>query len=308
MYVSDRVRISAVSFRLDGQPATRAARIEQAFAYLAAAARDEPDLILLPELYETLCVEWRDIGKAERFEQRREAVVEFAETEAGPLLTRLSEFAARHGVSLVSDNLVRCGDQAYNQATFFGRDGAIAGRYRKVQPTEAEYEGYGISPGDVLDPVELDGVRYGALICNDQAFPEICQIYALQGVQVLLHPSQAAGPTETIRSEMLRTRAHDSSCYLAVSGFCGAAKLAWSGRESRAYILDYNGYAVADCGHRQGHVTATLDLGEERWTSWCRDLDHRRMMKRQLRADLYARYYARLSAGKENLFPPVGDT
>jgi len=147
----------------------------------------------------------------------------------------------------------------------------------------------------------VEGVRYGVLICNDQAFPEICQIYMLQGADVLLHPTQAAGPTETIRSELLRTRAHDSSCYLAVSGFCGGEKLAWSDRESRATIYDYNGYAIADSGHREGHVMAELNLDEARWTSWCRDKDHRQTIRRQVRADLYGRCYLSIAEKKENM-------
>ena len=299
-----QVRIAAVSFLLDGQPATRDERIEQAFGYLAGAAQDEPDVVLLPELYETVCVEWQEIGQIEDSCRRREAVVGFAETEDGPLATRLSEFARENNLTVVSNNLIRSGEAAFNQATFFGRNGQMVGRYRKVQPTESEYEVSGISPGDEVSPIEVEGVRYGVFICNDQAFPEICQIYALQGAQVLLHLTQAAGPTETIRSELLRTRAHDTSCFVAVSGFCGDKSLRWSGRESRAVIYDFNGYPIADSGHRDGHVLATLDLEEQRWTSWCRDHDHRRTVQRQLRADLYARYYAALSSQKENMVPP----
>jgi len=299
-----QVRIAAVSFLLDGRPNTRDERIEQAFGYLAGAAQDGPDVILLPELYETLCIEWHEIGQIDDPAQRRAAAVEFAETEDGPLAARLRDFARANNLAVVSDNLIRSDEAAFNQATFFGRDGQIVGRYRKVQPTESEYEVSGVSPGAEIAPVEVEGVRYGVFICNDQAFPEICQIYALQGTQVLLHPTQAAGPTETIRSELLRTRAHDTSCFVAVSGFCGDEKLRWSGRESRAVIYDFNGYPIADRGHREGHVVATLDLEEQRWTSWCRDHDHRRTIQRQLRADLYGRYYAALSSEKENMILP----
>ena len=103
---------------------------------------------------------------------------------------------------------------------------------------------------------------------------------------------------------MLRTRAHDSSCFLAVSAFLQGGALAWSKRESRAAIYDFNGFPLADIGYREGHVCATLDLDEQRLTSWSGNADHGYTIRRQLRADLYARYYADLSLEKENMVSP----
>ena len=299
-----RVRISTVSFLLDGGLVTQAARYDQAFRYLEAALADKPDLILLPELFETMgCVEWQEIGRRDDPEERFAAALALAMTEDGPVAARFRQFAAQHNVTVVSNNLTRAGAALYNQATFYGSHGDIVGRYRKVQPTENEYEVKGISPGDEIEPIEVDGVRYGVFICNDQAFPEICQIYGWQGTDVLLHPTQAAGPTETIRSEMLRTRAHDTSCFLVTSTFVQDRPLGWQHRQSHASVYDFNGFTLAESGHRDGHVTATLDLDEERWTSWCTKYDHRRTILRQHRTDLYARAYATLAQGKENMIP-----
>ena len=299
-----RVRIATVSFLMGGGLVTQAARYDQAFRYLEAALADHPDLILLPELFETMgCVEWQQIARLDDAEARFAAALECAMTEEGPVAARFREFAAQHNVTVVSNNLTRDGDALYNQATFYGRQGDIVGRYRKVQPTENEYEVKGTTPGDEIAPIEVDGVRYGVFICNDQAFPEICQLYGLQGTDVLLHPTQAAGPTETIRSEMLRTRAHDASCFLATSSFIQDKPLGWQYRQSHATIYDFNGFTLAETGHRDGHATATLDLDEERWTSWCTKYDHRRTILRQHRTDLYARAYARLAPEKENMIP-----
>ncbi len=299
-----RVRISTISFLLGSEVATQAARYDQAFRYLEAALEDEPDVILLPEMFETMgCMEWRHIQQRSDPEARFAAALELAMTENGSIAERFLEFAARHNVTVVSNNLTGDGAALYNQATFYGRQGEILGRYRKVQPTENEYEAKGITPGNEIEPIEVDGVRYGVFICNDQAFPEICQIYGLQGTDVLLHPTQAAGPTETIRSEMLRTRAHDASCYLVTSSFLQDKPLGWQYRQSHATIYDFNGFTLAETGHRDGHATATLDLDEERWTSWCTKYDHRRTILRQHRADVYARAYAEIAPQKENMIP-----
>ncbi len=299
-----RVRISTISFLLGSEAATQAARYDQAFRYLEAALEDGPDLILLPEMFETMgCLEWRRVQQEDDPEARFAAALELAMTQDGPVAERFLAFAARHGVTIVSNNLTRDGAALYNQATFYGRQGNILGRYRKVQPTENEYEINGATPGDDIAPIEVDGVRYGVFICNDQAFPEICQIYGLRGTDVLLHPTQAAGPTETIRAEMLRTRAHDASCYLVSSTFLQDKPLGWQYRQSHATIYDFNGFTLAETGHRAGHATATLDLDEERWTSWCGKYDHRRSILRQHRADLYARAYEEIALRKENMIP-----
>ena len=298
------VRISTISFLLGSEAVSQAERYDQAFRYLEAALADGPDLILLPEMFETLgCNEWQRVQGMHAPQARFAAALDLAMTENGPVAERFLDFAARHGVTVVSNNLTREGAALYNQATFYGRQGHILGRYRKVQPTENEYENKGVTPGDDIEPVEVDGVRYGVFICNDQAFPEICQIYGLQGTDVLLHPTQAAGPTETIRSEMLRTRAHDASCFLVTSTFLQDRPLGWQYRQSHATIYDFNGFTLAETGHREGHATATLDLDEERWTSWCSRYDHRRTMLRQNRADLYARAYADIAPRKENMVP-----
>ena len=102
---------------------------------------------------------------------------------------------------------------------------------------------------------------------------------------------------------MLRTRAHDASCYLVTSTFIQDKPLGWQYRQSHAAIYDFNGFTLAETGHRDGHATATLDLDEERWTSWCTKYDHRRTILRQHRTDLYARAYARLAPEKENMIP-----
>jgi len=148
-------------------------------------------------------------------------------------------------------------------------------------------------------------VRYGVLVCQDMHFPEVAQIYALQGVDVLLNPTQAAGPTEELRYDMLRVRAHDASVYLATSSFIQGTRQSWNARLSRGTIVDYNGFVLADTGLREGHVCATLGLDEERWTSWCTTDDHRRTIGRQRRVDLYARYYKEIGQTKEMMIPRV---
>lgn len=300
--MSRKVRVAALSFQLGSEPVSRDERVAQAVGYVEAAADDGADLVLLPEGFDALqTIE----ARRRSADEDRDTLLEDFETEDGPTAERLRETARTRRIIVVANHTIRDGSDFFNQATFIDRDGEIVGRYRKVQLTQNEYEGKGTTPGDEIRPIELEGVRYGVLICHDMHFPEVAQIYALQGVDVLLNPTQAAGPTEELRYAMLKVRAHDTSAYLATSSFIQGTRLSWNTRLSRATVVDPNGFVIADSGHREGPVCATLDLDEDRWTSWCTTYDHRRTIGRQRRTDLYARYYAELGEGTERMVPPL---
>ena len=89
--MSGKVRISTVSFLLGNGAVTKADRYDQALRYLGAALEDEPDLILLPELYETMGTrEKAEIRQIEDPDAHRAALLESAETEDGPFSTKLN--------------------------------------------------------------------------------------------------------------------------------------------------------------------------------------------------------------------------
>jgi len=79
-----------------------------------------------------------------------------------------------------------------NTAVVFERDGAIAGKYRKMHIPDdpGYYEKFYFAPGDSgFRPVPTSVGRLGVLVCWDQWYPEAARLMALGGADVLIYPT-----------------------------------------------------------------------------------------------------------------------
>jgi len=90
----------------------------------------------------------------------------------------------------------RAGARIYNTAVLIGRDGSLAGRYRKMSLPDEEIEG-GITPGSETPVFDTDFGRVGLMICWDSSYPEVARALATR-TRLLLLDEVMAGllPTE----------------------------------------------------------------------------------------------------------------
>jgi predicted amidohydrolase len=134
------------------------------------------DLLVLPEL----------ATSGYLFRSRRE-VARAAEALDGPSVRALAGMARDHGCHLVAGLPEAAGDRFYNSAVLVSPAGLV-GCYRKVHLFNEEKRFF--SPGESLLPLfDLGGVNVGLLVCFDHMFPEAARTLALQGAQVICHPS-----------------------------------------------------------------------------------------------------------------------
>ena len=80
----------------------------------------------------------------------------------------------------------------HNTAIVFEKDGAIAGKYRKMHIPDDPgfYEKFYFAPGDLgFEPIKTSVGRLGVLICWDQWYPEAARLMALKGAEVLIYPT-----------------------------------------------------------------------------------------------------------------------
>ena len=144
---------------------------------VSALSSAEADIIVLPELAFT-----------GYFFQDRSELASLAEDPAkSSTVSSLIALCHDRDFFLVTGFAEKNTDKIFNSALLVGEDGIIH-TYRKLHlfNTEKEY----FDPGDtLLETIELRGVRIGIMICFDWAFPEVARVLALQGADLLCHPS-----------------------------------------------------------------------------------------------------------------------
>ena len=89
----------------------------------------------------------------------------------GPAVDRLGAIAREHGLHLVIGVIERDGGTLYCTVLFFGPDGALLGKHRKVMPTAMERVIWGFGDGSTLPVIGTPLGRIGAVICWENYMP-----------------------------------------------------------------------------------------------------------------------------------------
>lgn len=167
------VQVSAIQLAIEDGAFER--RREVAFAAVRREASRGADVVVLPELW--------PIG-AFGFDE----YAELAEPLDGPLAAELSSLAGELRIVLHGGSIPeREGDQLYNTAVIFDRDGTPLGSYRKMHVF-----GYGSRERDVLSKgqevvtVSFDACCAGLAICYDLRFPELFRHLVDAGAEIVL--------------------------------------------------------------------------------------------------------------------------
>jgi len=142
----------------------------------------EADLIVLPEL----CCSGYQFVSQEEVQQLAEPVPD------GPTTKMLVDVAKRRRMHLVAGLPERAGNRCYNSAVIVGPAGFL-GCYRKTHLFFEETLFF--APGDTGFRVwDVGQAKLGVMICFDWYYPESARALALQGADILCHPSNLVLP------------------------------------------------------------------------------------------------------------------
>ena len=160
------------------------ANLDQVDAHLASA---DADLIVLPELFTS----------GYFFRSTNDAAQVAESVPDGRTTQRLIAWSEQTGATIVAGLAEQSGDALYNSAVVTDPSGLI-GHYRKVHLYYEEKLHF--APGDVGLPVieartrAGETYRLGVMVCFDWYFPEAARTLALQGADVIAHPSNLVRP------------------------------------------------------------------------------------------------------------------
>jgi len=205
-------------------------------------------------------------------------------------LETTAPIARRYGMLIASCYYRSEDDKLYNDGVLMDEDGRIAGIYHKVhlpcpvegdQVTEA-----GLFTAGTEHPVFDTRIgKIGFQICYDIDFPEGARCLALNGADLILHPTVGYNfpdEEEIVAEARLRTRATDNTLTLAYANFGPSP--------GRSAIYTHNGNQVACCGRGEDlFAFADIDLSKQRPQRWSNTgyPDHRQALARKRRPDTY---------------------
>ncbi len=176
-----------------------------------------------------------------------------AEPIPGPSTRFLGRLAKKHHLYIVAGLYERAGKAVYNTSVLMGRDGEVAGKYRKVCLPREEIDG-GMTPGSEYPVFDTDFGRVAMMICWDVSYPEVARELAAKGAEVILMP--IAGGNEIL----VRARAIENQLHLVASGY-----------DIPTAIYDRGGQALAKAKKDPEVVVCEVDLNARQIWYWLGD-------------------------------------
>jgi nitrilase len=168
--------------------------LEKALEFLEGAAMQGAEIVVFPEAFLSGYPKLLDFGAVvgRRTQEGRTMFRRYHESAIdvpGPVTEALGEACRRHNLNLVMGVIERDGGTLYCTALYFGSDGVLLGKHRKVMPTAMERLIWGFGDGSTLGVVDTSAGRVGAVICWENYMPPLRMAMYKQGIQLYCAPT-----------------------------------------------------------------------------------------------------------------------
>jgi 5-aminopentanamidase len=240
--------------QLDPKLGEKARNLQACLARLEEAVGAGAKLLVLPEcaipgyMYESL-----------------DEAMPFAEEIPGPSTEVLAEACRRLDAHVVCGLLERDGDLLRNAAVLVGPDGLV-GTYRKTHLPFLGVDRF-VTAGDELSVFETPLGRIGVEICYDLRFPEATRTLALQGADLVAHPTNFPVAARVQTELITVARAAENRIFLLTANRSGKER--WAEFCGWSQIVDPFGKRLAEAGET-GETLLVADIEVEQ----ARDKDY----------------------------------
>jgi len=229
------------------RPFDQAAMVEKVCTMTADAAAQGAELILFPEAYVGgypwgLSFGTAVGGRSEAGRRVWERYWNSAITVPGPEVDAMGQAAAAAGaylcVGIVERDSTYGGGTLFCTILYFGPDGTLLGKHRKLKPTAAERLIWGEGDGSTLTAVDTPWGVLGGLICWENYMPLARMAMYAKGVQIYIAPTADA-----------RERWQSTLQHIALEGRC--------------FVLGCNQYVTRDMYPADLEISDELDAWPE---------------------------------------------
>lgn len=197
----------------------------------------EDALVVLPELFNTGYL-FRNMDE----------VKELSESAArGYTVTEMKKIAKKQRLNLVFGMAEKKDRKYYNSSVFISSSGKVQ-TYQKVHLFDREKLFF--QPGTrTFKSYPIEGAKIGMMVCFDWIYPEVSRILALQGAQIICHPSNLVLP---YCQDAMRTRSIENRVFTITANRIGTEKrgtvaLSFTGKSQ---IVDPTGEIIGNAGER----------------------------------------------------------
>lgn len=237
------MKVSLVQFDVkDGQPQTNKNKVLE---LMQRALSDQPDVIILPELWNT--------GYA------LEQLEEIADENGEDSISWLSQFAREHQVALVAGSVAtKRQGKFYNTGYTFAADGKLINAYDKVHLFGLMAEDDFLTAGQKESHFHIGSVAASHVICYDIRFPEWTRKLMSQGAELLFVSAQ--WPTSRIEQWkiLLQARAVENQAFvIAVNRVGQGLKDQFNGH---SLVIDPLGHRLLETDDSEGVFSAEIDV------------------------------------------------
>ncbi|MRN55504.1 carbon-nitrogen family hydrolase [Paenibacillus monticola] len=209
------------------------------------AAAEQPDCLILPELWTT----GYDLSRLE----------EIGDPEGRITKGFISTLAKQYNINIVAGSVASKGSAGITNSMFiFSRQGELVGEYSKLHLFRLMDEHLYLQPGEAKGLFTLDGTLCAGLICYDIRFPEWVRAHTAQGAEVLFISAEWPLPRLSHWRALLISRAIENQCYVVACNRAGSDPT--NTFAGHSMIIDPWGDIICEASEGEEILTGTLDL------------------------------------------------
>lgn len=225
-----------------GKPEDNFKQVEEK---IAAACKENCDIIVLPELWST----GYDLTR----------LLAIADKHAKSTISFLKELALKHQVHIVGGSIANNkGNGIYNSLIVIDKSGEVIHEYDKLHLFQLMDEHLYLKSGTSSGLFSLENSTFASMICYDIRFPEWIRTHTTKGAEAIFVVAEWPKPRLAHWKSLLIARAIENQCYVIACNRVGAdPDNIFAGH---SMVIDPWGEIVAEAGEIEEILSAAIDL------------------------------------------------